>query len=311
MTALCSARISRPSWRAPTVQPPGRPLVSRITLAPGEQPRRGARATCPAAPTGPRRRRTSAPGPSHLAPPFAFARPKKLPLDERAVAGLELAQLREGHRDRQLVRISGINPGDQRINRLVEKLPAQAADDEFRDALLLAVAARRHERLAQEGQLGLGGEQRAGKETRGRCPAWPPAAHSARRRTRLRLAIGVEPPAAQSRIPHQLPDPGKRLEDRVRSEFRQIPSLADGLDDPAHSLAGLIDRYRQALSLQTKPGGQPGNAAADNGRRMQSRLISSSRTGSPCVSWHTHRTALRYFESTSVPNRSPPGPPAF
>ena len=86
--------------------------------------------------------------------PLALARAEDLPLDERAVARLKLAQLRERLRHRELVRVARIHPGDERINGMVQKLLPEPAHHKLGDALLLAIAARRHERLAQHGQLG-------------------------------------------------------------------------------------------------------------------------------------------------------------
>ncbi len=99
--------------------------------------------------------------------PLALAGAEDLALDERAVARLELAQLRKSLRHGKLVRVTRIHPGDERVYGVVEKFLPEAAQHELGDALLLAIAARRHERLAQHRQLGSRGEKPVVKKPKG------------------------------------------------------------------------------------------------------------------------------------------------
>ena len=55
---------------------------------------------------------------------------------------------------RELVRIARIDASDERVNGVIQKLLPEPADDEFGDALLLGIAARRDEGFAQDSQLG-------------------------------------------------------------------------------------------------------------------------------------------------------------
>ena len=80
--------------------------------------------------------------------PFALASAEDLPLDERAITRLKLAQLRKRLLHRELVGVARIDSGDERIDGVVEKLLPKSAQNELRDAFLFAIAARRHERLA-------------------------------------------------------------------------------------------------------------------------------------------------------------------
>ena len=138
---------------------------------------------------------------------LALASAEDLPLDERAVARFELAQLREGLRHGKLVGIARIDPGHERVNGVVQKFLPQPAHNEFRDAFLFAIAARRHKRLAQHRELGPGGKELR-REKAQRRPRHGDGPLVADNITRLSLRIGIEPARGQARIANQLADPG-------------------------------------------------------------------------------------------------------
>src|SRR5262249_10832651 len=98
-----------------------------------------------------------------LAAAFALTPAEDLAFDERAVTGFELGEFGEGVLKGKLMGVAGVNAGNERINRVVEKLPSKPADDEFGDGFLFAIAASRGEWLAQDGQLGARGEKPGGE----------------------------------------------------------------------------------------------------------------------------------------------------
>ena len=158
-------------------------------------------------------------------------------------------------RQRKLVRIAGVNAGDERVNRVIEKFLVEPAHDELRDAFFHAVAARFDERLAQHGELGLGGEQRRRKKSQRRAGHFNRAtvAHDV---ARLGFRIGGELARFEAGVADELRDFRRRFENRVRPELGEKTVLADGLNHAADAPARFINRDRHALAFQIKRSGQ-------------------------------------------------------
>src|SRR5581483_1663139 len=83
-----------------------------------------------------------------------------LTLDQTSVLLLERSQSWKGRAHGDLVRIAGVDAGDERIDRVIQELAAQAALDERSDRFFGVLSRPRDERLTQEPQF----------RSRGECP---------------------------------------------------------------------------------------------------------------------------------------------
>ena len=211
---------------------------------------------------------------------FAIAGAEDLALDERAVTRLELTQLGEGVRDREPVGIAGINTGHQGVDRMVEELLAQAADDKIGDALLFAVTARRDEGLAQHGQFGLQAEQRGGEETE-RRPGHFDRPAVADDETGRGAGVGIDAARTEAGVPDELADLGRGFQNRVGSELGKIAPLAGGLDGAPDAVAGLVHDHRQALALQIKGRGESGDSSADDSNGSHAGSVAETQESLP------------------------------
>ena len=90
---------------------------------------------------------------------FLFAAAKKLAFEKRAVFLFRFKQFWKRVQHRKFVRIARVNSRDERVNGAVEKFLIQPAQDKFGDAFFHAVAARRHERFARQGEFRAGGKK--------------------------------------------------------------------------------------------------------------------------------------------------------
>ena len=119
----------------------------------------------------------------HLAAFLALAGTEDLTLDHGAVLVLQRLELGKGVDDRELVGITGVNSGHERVNGVVEKFLVEPARDELADAFLDPVAARRNEGFAQHGELRLPGEEirREKAERLGGHFNWPLVTHDVAR----------------------------------------------------------------------------------------------------------------------------------
>ncbi len=176
---------------------------------------------------------------------------------------LRFKQFWERVPDGKFVRIARVNPGDERVNRAVQKFLVQTAQHKFGDTFFHAVAARRHERFAREGEFRAGGKKFRRQKFR------------LRRRHRHRFLVaddvavfcvgtGINPARFEAQVADEFGNFRRRFEDRVRAGLGEKAILPRRLDDAAGARARFISRDRHAFALQIKRGGQPRDASADD-----------------------------------------------
>ena len=113
---------------------------------------------------------------------------------------------------------------------------------------------------------------------------------------------------------------GRGFQDAVGAEFGQIAVAAHGLDDAAHAIRRFQQDDGHAALLETKGGGQPGDAAADDGnwlhivlekrRSLAAGQIAIKAHGDVADEQAAHLVDHQAIRPRVATGRPFPGPPA-
>ena len=193
----------------------------------------------------------------------AFPRRLDLAANDAAVLLLERVDARKRGGERDPLRISRVDAGDERVDRILENLRAKPAAGEVGDRFLDLGGRRCDERLAPQAELGAGRErgtheERAGRRRQRDQPAV--ADDVARGGDRARLDALV---ADVKRI-EELVDERRGIERAVRAGLVERAVAMDRADHAARAASGLEHLDRQAAPVQFERRREPRQPGADD-----------------------------------------------
>ena len=212
----------------------------------------------------------------------ALAGALDLAADKAPVTLLERMQARECRRQRQALRIAGIHAGNERVDRVVEELGAEAATNERCDRFLGARRRASDERLRGEPQLRTQRERARREQRRG----------DSRQRHELSIADDeacggdrrrFDALAARPRRVEQRIDERRGVECAVGSRLVECAVAMDRADRSPGACRGFEHFDRRAAPLRSQRGGEAGEAAADDDDVGVTRSARAHRARSPAL----------------------------
>ncbi len=233
------------------------PVSEAFAQAPGEPGHPALEGGQPSA----RARRTA----RSLPGPFRLAHPGDEGAGQRAVLSLHRRHPGKGGGERKLARVAGEDPGDHGVHQDLGRLEPDAPPGEFKNGLVV-VRTRAGKGLAEQPQAAGQREDVRCHEGEGRR-GHPPQPAAAEDETIGRTLVGVNQVILQTDSGGELESVGGVVEKALRALLEGEAVLGRRADLAAGGACRLEDHgiVDPVVSLEPLGGGEPGDAAADDG----------------------------------------------
>ena len=202
--------------------------------------------------------------------------------DHAALALLQLEEPRHGGGQRQVIRVGGVDPGDQRLGDALERLVAEAAPDE-RAQTLVGIPAARQDEIERHPELARPREERRGEE-----------GPEARRRQELKAVgqrvqpspehdegatepvVGPHQPVLDAEPPAERQRPGLLGQEGIGAALDEESVVALGPDRAAEAIGGLEEHEIDRAPALARPLDRAVRGGESGDRRRRRRPASSA-----------------------------------